>query len=344
MHTFIQDLQYALRQLRKTPGFTAIAVLTLAIGIGANTASFSIMDAVVLRPLAVPELNHVVTVYEQQGHAGTQQVALANFADWQRQSRSFEAMAVRSGSDMSLTGAGDAAHVRAELISPSFFNVMKTSAFLGRAFDDSETQPGRNNVAVLSYPFWKSHFASDSNIVGRAIELDQQAYTVVGVMPKTMEYPSQADLLLPFAPTPAQLNNRGNHGYLVIGRLRDGVSIGQAQAELNVIAGQLAHMYPATNQDRSVKVETLLADMNGDLTPLYFSLVQGATFFVLLVVWSSPPSTCTSAKSPCPSASPASSRAGRTSRLTAARSPSRCCSRSPLESSPASLHLSRLCA
>ncbi len=284
MHTLLQDLQYAIRQLWKSPGFTITAVLTLAIGIGVNTAGFSIMDAVVLRPLAVPELSQVVTVSEQQNHGDSQQVALANFDDWQRQSGAFEQLAVRSDADMSLTGAGDAAHVRAEFTSPSFFSVMRTSAFMGRVFNQSETQPGSNSVAVLSYPFWKSHFGSDAAVVGRQIELDQHTYSVIGVMPKTMQYPSTADFFLPFAPSDAELSNRSAHNYLVIGRLRKGVSPGQAQAELNTIADHLSHAYPATNQGWSVRVDSLLAGINGEFTNLYFSLVQGATFFVLLVV------------------------------------------------------------
>jgi hypothetical protein len=197
MHDLLQDLRYAVRQLLKSPGFTITAVLTLAIGIGVNTGGFSIMDAVVLRPLAVPELNHVVTISEQQNHGDDQQVALANFEDWQRQSGAFEELAVQSDQDMSLTGAGDAAHVHAELISPSFFSVMRTNPFMGRVFNQSETQPGRNSVTVLSYAFWKSHFGSDAGVLGRQIELDEQAYTVIGVMPKTMQYPSTADFFLP---------------------------------------------------------------------------------------------------------------------------------------------------
>jgi predicted permease len=284
LQNLLHDLQYAIRQLKKSPGFTITAVLTLAVGIGVNTASFSIMDAVVLRPLAVPDLNRVVTVYEQQNSGDGQQVALANYEDWRRQSHSFESMGVRSYSDMSLTGAGDAAHVMADYASPSFFGVLRTNAFLGRVFNESETQPGRNSVAVLSYDFWKSHFAADPAILGRTIELDQHAYNVIGVMPKTMQYPAAADLFLPFAPTDAQIANRGAHDYLVVGRLREGVTPGQAQAELNVIAEHLSNAYPATNQGWRVKIETLLADVNGDYTPLYFNLIQGATFFVLLVV------------------------------------------------------------
>jgi putative ABC transport system permease protein len=284
MHTFVQDLQYAFRQLWKSPGFTITAVLTLAIGIGVNVGGFSVMDAVVLRPLAVPELEKVVTVSEQQNHGDSQQVALANFEDWQRQSSAFEEMAIRNDAAMSLTGAGDAAHVNAEYTSPSFFSVMRTSAFLGRVFDESETRPGRNSVAVLSYAFWKSHFGSDRSVLGRQVELDRRPYTVIGVMPKSMQYPSEVDFYLPFAPTDAELSDRSGHNYLVIGRLRKSINPGQAQAELNTIADHLSQAYPATNQGRTVKVDSLLAGINGEYTNLYFSLVQGATFFVLLVV------------------------------------------------------------
>jgi predicted permease len=280
----LQDLKYAVRQLWKSPGFTITAVLTLAIGIGANTAGFSMMDAVVFRPLAVPDLKQVVVVYEQKNHGDDQQVALPDFTDWQRQSGSFEELAVHSHADMSLTGAGDAAHVWADYASPSFFSVLRASAFIGRVFDQSETQPGRDRVAVLSYPFWKSHFGADSGIVGRTFELDGRAYSVIGVMPKSMQYPSTADVYLPFAPTAEDLANRASHNYLVIGRLRKEVTPGQAQADLNTIATHLAQAYPDTNLGWQVKVAALLADINGEYTPLYFELMQGATLFVLLVV------------------------------------------------------------
>lgn len=285
MNTLVQDVRYALRQLYKSPGFAITAILTLAIGIGANAGIFSIMDAVVLRPLAVPDLDRVVTVSERQKtHDDDDYVALANFTDWQRESRSFEEMAVREDADMSLTGAGDAAHVAANRISPSFFAVMRTSAALGRVFGDEETQPGRGNVAVLGYGFWKSHFDSDASVVGRTVELDQHPYTIVGVLPKTMQYPSTADMFVPFTPTYAQLANRTSHDYSVIGRLKPGVTVAQAQSELNMIAERLAKQYPATNQGWSVRTETLLKGINGDLTPLYMDLIQGATLFLLLVV------------------------------------------------------------
>ncbi|MGD0903323.1 MAG: ABC transporter permease, partial [Terracidiphilus sp.] len=280
----LQDLRYALRQLTKSPGFTIAAVLTLTIGIGANTAGFSSMDAVVLHPLAVPQLDRVVTIDEQQDRGGVEQAALANYQDWTRQSRSFEGLAVRTSQDMSLTGAGDAAHVRAALTSANFFSVLRAQALLGSVYGESECQPGSDAVAVLNYGFWQRRFAGDPAVLGRKVELDQREYTIIGVMPKTMQYPSDADFYLPFAPTPGQLADRGAHYYQVTGRLRDGVTVKQAQAEMRIVAERLANAYPATNLGLSVKVEPLLDGINGELTPLYYRLVMGATLFVLLVV------------------------------------------------------------
>jgi predicted permease len=284
MHALLQDLRYAVRQLRQSPGFTLAAVLTLAIGIGANTAGYSIMDAVVLRPLAVPEMNRVLTIQEQQNHGDLKPVALANYEDWQSQNHSFEELAVHSTANMSLTGAGDAAHIEAEYVSPNFFSVMRTKALIGRIFEQGETQPGRESVTVLSYYFWKEHYDADAGVLGRRIELDKHAYTIVGVMPKTLQYPQTADLLLPLAPTAAQLANRSAHDYRVIGRLLKGVSTAQAQAEMNVTEERLSQAYPATNLGWSVKLVPLLDDINGPLTALYFSMMQVATLFVLLVV------------------------------------------------------------
>ncbi len=277
------DVRYAGRQLRKSPGFAVTAALTIALGIGANTAIFSSMDAVVLRPLAVPALDRVVIVAEQD-RTGYRQVALANFEDWKRQSRSFEELAVRTTADMSLTGAGDAAHVQAVLTSASFFSVLRTPAALGRVFDESECRPGRDAVALLNYGFWQRRFAGDPLVIGRRIELDQRSYTVIGVLPKSVQYPSDADVFLPFAPTPQQLEDRKGRDHLVTGRLRDGVTVKQANAEMRIIAERLAKAYPATNLGMSVKVEPLLDGINGDLTPLYYKMMMGATLFVLLVV------------------------------------------------------------
>ena len=185
---------------------------------------------------------------------------------------------------MSLTGAGDAAHVQATLTTASFFSVLRVQALLGRLFDESECVAGRDSVALLNYGFWQRRFAADPNVLGRRIELAERQYTVIGVLPKTVQYPSDADVFLPLAATPQQLADRQGRDYTTIGRLRDGVTVKQAQAEMRIIGERLASEYPATNLGMSVRVEPLLDDINGDLTPLYYKLVMFATLFVLLVV------------------------------------------------------------
>jgi putative ABC transport system permease protein len=288
MHTLLQDLRYAVRQLWKSRGFTLTAVSSLAIGIGINTAVFSNMDAVVLHPLAVPQLDRVVTVAEQNAqlssNLGYQWVALANYQDWERQSRSFESLAVRTHADMTLTGGGDAAHVEAARTSAEFFSVLRSTPQLGRVYGAAECRPGQDSVAVLSYGLWQRRFAGDPAVLNRTIELDQRTYTIVGVMPKTMQYPSTADIYLPLAPTPGELANRSAHNYLVTARLRDGISVKQAQAEMGALAERLAQGYPATNAGWSAHVEPLLDGINGPYTNLYYWMILAATLFVLLVV------------------------------------------------------------
>jgi putative ABC transport system permease protein len=284
LESFWADVRYAWRNLMKSPGFTITVAVTVALGIGVNTAAFSSMDAVVLHPLAVPQMDRVVTIAEQQDRSGNSGVALANYEDWQKQSGSFEDMSVRTSADMSLTGTGDAAHVNAKLTSASFFTVLRAQAILGRVYAEDECQPGRDAVAVLNYGFWQRRFGGDPTVLNRKIELDERVYTVIGVLPKAMQYPSEADVYLPLAPTALQLANRTAHDYLVAARLRDGVTMKQAQAELRAIAGRLAKAYPATNLGWSVKVESLLDGINGDMTPLYYRMIMYATLFVLLVV------------------------------------------------------------
>jgi putative ABC transport system permease protein len=277
------DVRYALRKLTKSPGFTLTAVFTLAVGIGVNTAIFSSMDAVVLRPLAVPAIDRVITLAEQN-NAGYHPVTMADYQDWVRDSHAFEELSVRRETPMNLTGAGDAAQVDAALTSASFFSVLRVEPALGRLYAESETEPGRDAVAVLNYGMWKRRFGGDAGVLGRKIELDQRVYTIVGVLPKSVQYPSTADVFLPLAPTPQQLQNRKEHDYFVMGRLRDGITLGQAQAEMRTIANRIANAFPATNTSMTVHMEALLDGINGEYTPLYYRMLMGATLFVLLVV------------------------------------------------------------
>jgi putative ABC transport system permease protein len=241
------------------------------------------MDAVVLRPLAVPAMDRVMTV-AQQNNSGYHLATLADYGDWARSSRAFEELSARAEKPMNLTGAGDAAQVDAALTSASFFSALRVEPVLGRLYTESECQPGRDGVVVLNYGFWKRQFGGDANVLGRRVEIDQRVYTVIGVLPKSVQYPSTADVFLPLAPAPQQLQDRKEHRYYVMGRLRNGVTVAQAQAELRTLAEQVARDYPATNAGMTVHVEALLEGINGEYTPLYYRLLMGATLFVLLVV------------------------------------------------------------
>ncbi|HVT96626.1 MAG TPA: ABC transporter permease, partial [Acidobacteriaceae bacterium] len=282
----LNDLKYAWRQILKAPGFAITALLTLAIGIGVNAAVFSVMDAIVLRPLAVPNLDRVMTVAEDRGRGrfSYEWVTGANYEDWRQQSKSFESLAAFKRYSMALTGAGEAAHVSASRSTANFWNVLKIDAFMGRVFRADECQPGRDAVVLLSYSFWQKQFASDPNVLGRKIRLDERDYEVIGVMPKGLVYPPSTDLYLPLALTPAQLHDRGDHEYMVVGRLRPGVTAREADSELHGIAARLQKEYPATNLGWSVKVQALLDNISGELTPLYMRLMMGGTLFVLLIV------------------------------------------------------------
>jgi putative ABC transport system permease protein len=282
----LNDLKYAWRQIQKAPGFAITALLTLAIGIGVNAAVFSVMDAIVLRPLAVPDLNRVMTVAEDRGRGrfAYEWVAGANYEDWKQQSKSFESLAAFKRYSMALTGAGEAAHVEASRSTANFWNVLKIDAFMGRVFRADECEPGRDAVAVLSYSFWQKQFASDPAVLGRKIRMDDRDYEIVGVMPKGLVYPPSIDLYLPLALTPAQLHERADHEYMVVGRLRPGVTASGADVELRGIAARLQKEYPATNLGWSVKVQPLLDNISGEMTPLYMRLMMGGTLFVLLIV------------------------------------------------------------
>lgn len=282
----LSDVKFALRQLRKSPGFALTAIATLAIGIGMNTATFSVMDAIVLRPLAVPDLSRVVTVNADRGRGKYEYdwVTAADFRDWQRESRGFQSMALYKQDAMSLTGAGDAEHVAVSAVSPSFFDVMGVAPFEGRVFRREEGQPGRDREALLSFAFWQQHFGGDASATGRTIELNKRKYTVIGIMPKGLLFPPGADVYLPLALTPQQLDNRTAHDYMGVGRLRPGVSVDQVQAGMRGIAARLAKVYPATNLGWSVRIVPLADEINGALTPVYLRMMLGGTLFVLLIV------------------------------------------------------------
>ena len=239
-----QDLRYGLRQLRRNPGFTAVAVLTLALGIGANTAIFSVINSVLLRPLAFPNPDQLVIVKS----APYQPISGPNFLDWQSQNQTFSSMALCNfGQSYNLTGGGQPSYISGVGTEGNFFSTLGATPLLGRTWLKGEDKEGANREVVLSYGLWNAQFSADKGLVGRQIELNGQAYTVVGVMPRTFDFPAETDLWVPMDMSPKALGGRGDWQYWAVGRMKAGVAPHQAQADLNLVAKRLEKLYPDTN-------------------------------------------------------------------------------------------------
>jgi putative ABC transport system permease protein len=288
------DLIYALRMLRKNPGFAAAAVVTLALGIGANTAIFSVCYAVLFKPLPYAEPGRLVTLWERQGDGTLGDVAPANYVDWRDASRSFSGMAAMRASSFAssfiLGGQREASRLAGGDVSSSFFSVLGVRFRLGRNFRQEEDGPGGNRVAILSYPTWRDRFGADGDIAGKAIMLDDDSYTVVGVLPADFQFGSSAaefqarsqpDIWVPLALNPQRLQ-RNAHMFRVIARLAPGVTLARAQAELDVIAANMARLYPDQNSERGIAAvslrERVTATVRGPLR-----MLLGAVGLVLLI-------------------------------------------------------------
>ena len=288
------DLTYALHMLRKNRGFAAAAVVTLALGIGANTAIFSVSNAVLFKPLPYAEPSRIVTLWEQQRDRTLSDVAPANFVDWRDASRSFSGMAAVSASSFAssfiLGGQSDASRLVGGDVSSSFFSVLGVRFMLGRNFLPEEDQPGQNRVAILSYPAWRDRFGADRDIAGKAITLDDDRYTVVGVLPADFQFGStaadfqtrsQADIWVPLALDPQRLK-RNSHTLRVIARLAPDVTLAQAQSEVDVIAANLARRYPDFNRDKGIAAVSLAQRVTATVrAPL--QMLLGAVGLVLLI-------------------------------------------------------------
>ncbi len=239
-----QDLRYGLRQLRRNPGFTTVAVLTLALGIGANTAIFSVIDSVLLRPLAFPHPDQLVIVKNGPGWP----LAGPDFLDWQRENQAFSSMALYTfNQSYNLTGGGQPSYVSGVATEANFFSTLGATPLLGRTWVKGEDKDGANREVVLSYGLWSGQFAADRGLIGRQIELNGQAHTVVGVMPRTFDFPPETELWVPMDMSPKALGGRGSHQYMAVGRTKPGVTLHQAQADLSLVAKRLEKLYPDTN-------------------------------------------------------------------------------------------------
>jgi len=293
MQNLLQDLRFALRQLRKNPGFALTTTLTLALGIGATTAIFSLINAVLLRPLPFPEpdrLTSVGMVHTSIGQSGIpDSLSYPDFFDWRTRNRTFESLAAYHGESHTLTGSGTPRQIEAQTVSSEFFHVLGINPLLGRTFVADDEKPG-THVAVLSHETWQSVFGSDPSVVGRNITLDRNTYTVVGIMPKGFEFPIQtpapalwttlADDANDKEPITAQ---RGAHMVDLVGRLKPGISLAQANADLNVIAKNLAAQYPESNkQFAGAVVISQLEDLVGS-TRSALNVLFAAVVFVLLI-------------------------------------------------------------
>jgi putative ABC transport system permease protein len=286
METLIQDLRFGVRLLAKNPGFSAVAILALALGIGANTAIFSVVDAVLFRPLPFREPDRLIAIWERDLKRGDDHdsVMAANYVDWRNRSQAFEEMAAHTGVSVNLTGLGEPERIRAARVSASLFPLLGAQPQIGRAFSPDEDQPGHQRVTIISNGLWMSRFGADPQIIGHSITLNNQDYTVVGVMPASFALPlnEESQIWSPLVFTPEELTLRNAHYLTVVGRLKPGVSMEQANVEMAGLAAQLAQQYPKSNQETGAAVFSLHSEIVGDVKiPLLIFL--GAVTFILLI-------------------------------------------------------------
>jgi putative ABC transport system permease protein len=282
---FGQDIRYGARMLYKYPGFTAIAVLTLALGVGANTAIFSVVDAVLLRPLAYPDSGQLVWLCERGPDWSGGSMSYPNYTDWRNQQSVFEKFGAYIGNNFTLTGLGEPVRLAAVLMSADVFEALGTQPQIGRVFREEEDKPGAAPVAVISHGLWQSRFGGDAGILNRTISLDGKLHTVLGVMPAGFEFPNKVDVWVPVGPYSAQSvwQNRDNHpGLFGLARLKPGITLEKARANLEVIAVRLEQQYPESNKTRRVQIDRLLDNQVGNVRRALWILF-GAVSFVLVI-------------------------------------------------------------
>lgn len=282
MATLFRDLRYAFRMLAKNPGFTTVAVITLALGIGANTAIFSVVNAVLLRPLAMEDPSRVVYMQEQWKGIFPG-LSVGNFADVQRQSTSFTKLCASNAASFNLATSEAPERVQGEYATADYFSTFGVQPIAGRVFTADEDKPGHGQVVVISERLWRTHLHADRAVVGRALRANGVTYSVVGVMPITFDpLLDKSDLWFPEAFTAQRLADHDNHYLNVMGRIKPGVSLSQAQSELNVIALRLQHQYPIDDKDRGFRLVPLTTALLGDERSA-LRMMLGAVGFVLLI-------------------------------------------------------------
>jgi putative ABC transport system permease protein len=287
VQTCWQDLVYAARTLRKSPSFTFVAVLTLALGIGANTAIFSVVYGVLLQPLPYRDSANLILLNETTPRVGTLSVSYLNFLDWRSQNSQFSQMAAVSDVGFNLAGVNRPEAISGQAVSPNFLSLLGVKPFLGRDFDPSEEKAGASPVLLLSYSLWQSHFGADPSALGRTIMLDGRGYSIVGVLPPNFRWPGKTDVLEPIGVWAAQNSEdaaqRGARGDMVVlGRLSPAATFAQARSEMEGIAARLAKEYPGSNDQFGVELKPIRDAFVSEMRPAILALF-GAVIFVLLI-------------------------------------------------------------
>ena len=283
MGTLWQDLRYGFRMLLKNPGFTVVTILALALGIGANTAIFSVVNAVLLRPLPFPTAERLVFISEWSQQVQNMSVSYPNFVDWRDQNRVFEQLAAFRGAGLILTGMGEPERLDGREVSSTFFSVLGTNPAMGRNFTASEDQPGGNRTAIISYALWQRRFGARPEIVGQSLMLNNESHTVIGVLPQNFEWQAPVDVFVPIGLQADKMQERGNHpGIYVIGLLKPGVTVEAARSEMEAIAERLAEQYPKSNGGNSVRLALLQEFATREIRPALLVLLA-AVGFVLLI-------------------------------------------------------------
>jgi len=283
METLLKDIRYGVRILLKRPAFTAVAVITLALGIGANTAIFSVLYAVLLRPLPYPDADRIVRIDETEGTGGMG-VSPPNFLDFRQQNGSFENIAAYSGGSLILTGGSEPLRIQSAEVSHDLFPVLGVSPLLGRTFSPDDERDEQNHVAILGFGLWQRRFGGDRQLVGKQITLDSKSYLVVGIMPPQFEFPIQTErveLWLPLVLTGNMSELRGAHYLDVVGRMKANVSLTQAHADTELIASRIAQQFPKLVPGKTMVVP-LKKDLVGEVRP-YLLMLAGAVALVLLI-------------------------------------------------------------
>jgi len=285
----LRDLQYAIRALLKSPGFALLATITMGLGIGATTAIFSVADAILWKSLPLPDPGRLVMLFERRAEqtVGWIPVSPGNFVDWKAQSRSYEHVAAYQYSTANLTGAdgypGEPARLETCLTGADFFETLGARPELGRVFTSAETQPGADRAVILNHKYWKRRFAADPAIIGRQVQIDGRSVTVVGVMPESFDFPPAMDVWRPLALAPPEWHLRPAPILFSVARLRPGVSVDHARAELDAVSRHLEQQFPQTNRGWRSLVMPLREFVMGGLLARYTWLLLGVTGFVLLI-------------------------------------------------------------